>query len=125
MNNIRALRLSFAMFVTLMAMSSGCDSNPGSSSQKAVAFDAAKWRAGDEKDRGSMVHDLVRQEEVLLRGRIASQIEALLGKPDFQSAELWVYIVDVGETFCDSPWTYDLQIKFDKQGAVTDVELTD
>jgi hypothetical protein len=70
------------LFVT--AVLSSCDTP----SRK---FDSLEWRSGDASVRGAMAQDIV--DRKLLDGKSRTEVEDLLGKPDYQETDSGGYKV--------------------------------
>jgi len=74
-------------------------------------FDAATWRTGNLRTRGTMVRDLIDRE--LLIGKSRQEAVALLGPPDQEAERLLTYKVDLGHKFGSTPWLYAFQLRID------------
>ncbi len=61
-------------------------------------FDSEKWKKGDSRARGRMVYDL--QNSRLLIGKNEQEVNDLLGKEDFLSPKIEIYVIDTN-TFSD------------------------
>jgi hypothetical protein len=98
---------------------------------RAQPFAAEVWRAGDASVRGTMVHDLMRQE--LLRGRTAADVVDFLGPPEWSrgayergSRYYITYKVYVGKKLGTRPWPHFLHLVLSSpDGLVEDVYLAD
>jgi hypothetical protein len=87
-------------------------------------FDAATWRTGDLRTRGTMVRDLIERE--LLIGKSRQEAVGLLGPPDQEAERLLTYNVDLGHKFGSTPWLYALQLRIDAaSGRVLEAWYTD
>jgi len=86
-------------------------------------FDSVVWLQGDERQRGLMVHDLVKSK--LLMEKTESEIRILLGQPDpFCSGNTWLgYGVDIGYRWPLSSLQYYLVVSIGKDERVYAVEI--
>jgi hypothetical protein len=85
-------------------------------------FDSADWKRGDQSTRGAMVQDILDHKYFL--GKSRSQINELLGRPDYQDDDWYGYKV-VTAIRCHM-WVCRMDITFDpKASLVTDVTLSD
>jgi len=111
-----------ASVVGLMLLSSDLESfiqsiNPST-------FDSMAWRQGNIRARGTMVDDLTDRGRLV--GKTREEVLAMLGPPDRDHGELLFYVVDMGQRFGSTPWTYGLRIYFDpKTGLASSVFYTD
>ncbi len=79
-------------------------------------FDSEKWKKSDIRMRGKMVYDL--QDSRLLIGKNEQEVVDLLGKEDFLSPNIKIYVIDTN-TFSDN----FLFVRFDE--SVRKVSLID
>lgn len=98
-------------------------SPPPSSFFMSKQFNQAKWQQGSSLAKGKMANDLINSH--YLKGRKRSDVETLLGKPDFSSPNKILYIVDTGFRVMFSVWEYKLTIFFDEKGIFSSAALTD
>ena len=75
-------------------------------------FDSNSWLSGNAKNRGSMVRDI--NDRQLLKGKTKSEIERLLGKPDFVLND-WVWAYKVETRFRCNIWDCGMELGFDPQ----------
>ena len=75
-------------------------------------FRSAGWKAGDQRQRGRMVKDLVSSQ--VLVGKSKAMVADLLGPPDSedQAGLHQAYKVDLGMKFGSNPWLYQLHVEF-------------
>jgi len=96
---------------------------PPSSFFMSKQFNQAKWQQGSSLARGVMANDLINSNQ--LKGKKRSDVELLLGKPDYSSPNKILYVVDTGFRVMFSVWEYKLTIYFDDKGTFSSVTLTD
>jgi hypothetical protein len=75
-------------------------------------FDSEKWKTDGKSVRGGMMDDLGARG--LLEGKTESEIEKLLGPPDFKEDKHWVYKIATAPR-CHYIWSCYLTISFDPQ----------
>ena len=79
------------------------------------SFDSELWRAGDVHQRARMVVDL-RHSDLLL-GRTRDEVSALLGSPDGELPNKWMYHWVTGSVLGDlmpfSDWLQWMVVEFD------------
>lgn len=85
-------------------------------------FSSADWLAGDVRQRGTMVNDLLDCELLIHKSR--HEVHHLLGDPDFAGKDEDIYEVDIGQLFVSSPWYYYLHIVY-QEDAVAQMYLMD
>lgn len=75
-------------------------------------FRSDGWKAGDQRQRGHMVRDLVGSQVLL--GKSRSMVADLLGPSDSedQTSPDQMYMVDLGHKFGSRPWLYQLHVEF-------------
>ena len=89
-----------------------------------LAFDAARWRAGDAYQRGRMAPDLSHSK--ILKGKTRAEVVEMLGPPDEERIGGWMkyefYLG--GSTYLD--WKEWLYVSFDESGEkVVEIEMID
>jgi hypothetical protein len=75
-----------------------------------LKFDADKWKNADLRTRGRMLKDL--KNSKILEGKTKSEVEELLGRPNSNIPNNWVYKIDLGHKFGSHAWTYNLNVEF-------------
>ncbi len=114
--------LLFALLLAMFFLGGGPQSLY--QSVNSSTFDAEAWRIGDIWTRGTMVSDLLDRE--VLGGQNRAEVIALLGPPDHQRPDTFLYTLDIGQRWGSTPWTYALHINFDpKTGRTSSVFYTD
>jgi hypothetical protein len=105
------------LFVLLVvALVSSCTTPPR-------PFDSSEWKRGDATTRGGMFEDLINRK--LLIGKSRVDVEALLGKPDYQDADGYDYKV-ITVARCRYVWECRLGVVVDrKSGLVAFVAVND
>jgi hypothetical protein len=73
-------------------------------------FDSIEWKSGDASVRGGMAHDIMDRQ--LLDGKSRTEIEGLLGKPDYQETDWYGYKV-ITIARCRFVWECRMSIVFD------------
>jgi hypothetical protein len=86
------------------------------------SFDSKEWKMGTPSSRGAMVQDLI--DRKILLGKTSSEVEELLGGPDFRETNWFGYKV-VTIPRCRL-WECRMDVVFDAQlGTVKSVAVSD
>lgn len=93
----------FAALLVVALFLSSCDT-------PSRQFNSDGWKAGNPSIRGGMAKDLMARK--LLTGKSRADIEALLGKPDYQFSEWYGYKV-VTIARCRYIWECRMDVVFD------------
>jgi len=77
-------------------------------------FDSERWKTGNKSVRGSMVKDI--NDSNMLKGKTKSEVVLILGKPDMEKVDGWVWSYEVITIpRCRFIWTCGMEIAFDPQ----------
>lgn len=59
-------------------------------------FDSSSWKDSNKRVKGQMVKDL--EKSKILISKTKNDTKEVLGKPDFEGENLWIYEVNMGES---------------------------
>ena len=86
-------------------------------------FDSLVWKSGGAAVRGGMAQDIM--DSQLLNGKSRTEIEALLGKPDYQETDWYGYKV-ITIARCRLVWECRMEVVFDRSSnRVNSVAVSD
>jgi len=93
-------------------------------SEQDIPFSSEQWQSGDAQKRAAMAKDLMHSDTLLDLSR--QQTLELLGKPDVNYEQVFLYNLDFGHSWWpDAEWTYLFKVHFDSTEKVIQAGYSD